>query len=303
MKELLKFFSDNKDAIIAIGIVLTLVVSILSLYYSKRNNQAVHYVNSITKNRVEWIYKLREYISEYVALVTIDEHTLFIDGEEELSRHFEKVRLKKTNIQLLLNYTGKWDSEIIRIIEELERKSTKFYGSLKLLESITDNNLEDIEIDKLVAENTFVRSYVVDFMKSQGYTYSEDIFGLCFFMLLLDDIKKLRYEKKLSSWDVGICLYNKNLIDEIKQLIDKLVQIVQVYLKFEWNRVKYEGQGKEYYKGLQQFDMEELLELSQNPQYKLRKLKRQFIYFGQIILSKLYWFLFFLCAIFILFYI
>ena len=55
MNKMLQFFSENKDAITGIGIILTFLISSISLYYSIRNNKAVHYVNSITKSRIDWI--------------------------------------------------------------------------------------------------------------------------------------------------------------------------------------------------------------------------------------------------------
>lgn len=62
MNKILQFFSENKDALTSIGILLTFLISSISLYFSVRNNKAVHYVNAVTKNRVEWLYKFREYI-------------------------------------------------------------------------------------------------------------------------------------------------------------------------------------------------------------------------------------------------
>lgn len=63
MNEILQFFEDNKDALTAIGIILTFGVSIIS-FFSVRNNKAVHYVNSITKSRIEWIQKLRKTVAD-----------------------------------------------------------------------------------------------------------------------------------------------------------------------------------------------------------------------------------------------
>ncbi len=62
MNKMLQFFSENKAALTSIGILLTFLISSISLYFSVRNNKAVHYVNAVTKNRVEWLYKFREYI-------------------------------------------------------------------------------------------------------------------------------------------------------------------------------------------------------------------------------------------------
>ena len=52
MNKMLQFFSENKAALTSIGILLTFLISSISLYFSVRNNKAVHYVNAVTKNRV-----------------------------------------------------------------------------------------------------------------------------------------------------------------------------------------------------------------------------------------------------------
>lgn len=49
MNKILQFFSENKDALTSIGILLTFLISSISLYFSVRNNKAVHYVNAVTK--------------------------------------------------------------------------------------------------------------------------------------------------------------------------------------------------------------------------------------------------------------
>ena len=72
MNKMLQFFSENKDALTSIGILLTFLISSISLYFSVRNNKAVHYVNAVTKNRVEWLYKFREYISALISTTTIE---------------------------------------------------------------------------------------------------------------------------------------------------------------------------------------------------------------------------------------
>ena len=88
MDELLILFSKNKDALTAIGIILTFLTSSISLYFSVRNNKAVHYVNAVTKNRVEWIDKLRESISTFLALLNTEDFTeTFVPPEEMLKRN------------------------------------------------------------------------------------------------------------------------------------------------------------------------------------------------------------------------
>lgn len=69
---ILKFFNENIDALTAIGIILTFLVSIISLYFSVKNNKAVHYVNTITSSRIEWINQLRDLASEYIKVCSVE---------------------------------------------------------------------------------------------------------------------------------------------------------------------------------------------------------------------------------------
>lgn len=122
MDELLILFSKNKDALTAIGIILTFLTSSISLYFSVRNNKAVHYVNAVTKNRVEWIDKLRESISTFLALLNTEDFTeTFVPPEEMLKRNYD-VKIKELyqlgeRIKLLLNFTDDLDNDLIKTID------------------------------------------------------------------------------------------------------------------------------------------------------------------------------------------
>ena len=63
----------------------------------------------------------------------------------------------------------------------------------------------------------------------------------------------------------------KNLIERD---IDILVKKLHIYLKAEWNRVKYESQGKTYEKETREFDILELEKKYDNPDYKNNVWKR-----------------------------
>ena len=63
------FELETQYKVTLVGIVITAIVSIASLYFSVKNNKAVHYVNAVTQNRVEWISSLRKKCAEFIALV------------------------------------------------------------------------------------------------------------------------------------------------------------------------------------------------------------------------------------------
>jgi hypothetical protein len=71
----------------------------------------------------------------------------------------------------------------------------------------------------------------------------------------------------------------KELKNEVEDTINVLSSKVQIYLKSEWNRIKYESKGKIYEKETQEFDYIELENRYETPSYKNRIWKRFWINF------------------------
>lgn len=204
----LKFLSDNKDAITSLGILLTLIVSCISLYFSIRNNKAVHYVNAVTKSRVEWIDKLRNNVSRFISLADVKELTVkSLKPKEMLNNNFEN-NLKELNqvgseILLMLNYSDEFDKKIMEMIKLQAYKIENLY-----YKTLTQSTISYKENDAFYVPN--------------------------------DEIKSL--EK------------------EIEKLNEEIIKEFQIYLKFEWNRVKKESKGKRYFRFQQEYDLEELID-------------------------------------------
>ena len=66
----------------------------------------------------------------------------------------------------------------------------------------------------------------------------------------------------------------KELKKNIENNIAVLHKKLHILLKAEWNRVKYESQGKEYEKDTQEFDILELKQKYDNSDYKNKVWKR-----------------------------
>ena len=112
MNKMLQFFSENKAALTSIGILLTFLISSISLYFSVRNNKAVHYVNAVTKNRVEWLYKFREYISALISTTTIENAELDAKDLDEYRKHMGRIEKLKYLIHMHLNFSDNIDGKI-----------------------------------------------------------------------------------------------------------------------------------------------------------------------------------------------
>ncbi len=222
MEAIFVYLTTNKDAFTVMGVLLTLVISSISLWFSVKNNKAVHYVNSVTKNRVEWIDKLRKNIAEFISLLDTQDLTdTFVEMDDFVKYPFgEKLsRLNQigTEIKLMLNFSDEYDRKIMDKIE---------------LIIINYKNLF-VKIQRNILENEKNKALI--------FTPNSEV------------LKK----QKL-----------------IESLSEELLSDMQIYLKSEWNRVKYESRGKNYEKETQLFDLEELIAKKSNADYKNNTWKR-----------------------------
>lgn len=212
MNDIFELLKNNKDAITAIGIPLTLLVSLLSMYFTIKNNKAVHYINSITKNRVDWINDLRNTIADFIAHTNIYNNVYYKGDYEKSGKHLSNCQLLCSKIKLLLNCCDDVDQNISDLVENILENYRQY-------------------VDKIHNAST-----------QNGYFKDSD------------DMKE-----------------NKRLVDEG---IEELTKKVQLYLKNEWNRVKYESQGKIYEKIVQQYDYDELEKKYENHSYKSSNIER-----------------------------
>lgn len=216
MQSIIEWLKLYKDSIYAIGIILTFVTTLLSVCMTFKNNKAIHYVNSITKNRVEWINKLRDNIADFISHTNIYNNVYYKNDYVKSGQYLAECQKICSKIKLLLNCCDKRDSEIVMLTESILENFRNYV-----------DEMHNMDID----ENGFF----IETEESKEY--------------------KASVEK------------------DIKLLTEK----VQVYLKSEWNRVKYESQGKIYKKEVQEFDYIELENQYQNPNYKTSKTKRLII--------------------------
>lgn len=119
MEEIFNYFNGNIDAITGFGILITFLVSVISLFITVRNNKAVHYVNSITKSRIEWIQKVRDLTSEFIAATNIFNNYHYKRDYEKSGIHLSKCQKLCSEITLLLNSCDQKDGEIISICNDI----------------------------------------------------------------------------------------------------------------------------------------------------------------------------------------
>lgn len=216
MQKALQFFNENKDALLAIAVPLTFLASISSLYFSVRNNKAVHYVNSITKSRIDWIQKVRDTVSDFISKTNVYNNAYYSGDYDKSGEHLSECQKLCIEIKLLLNCCDKRDKEICKLVDDILENHRRYYDSV-----------HNMEVDK--------KGYFIEGEEEE-------------------EIKK-----------------------QIEKNIDELVKKLHIYLKAEWNRIKYESQGKKYEKETREFDIFELEQKYDNPDYVSDIRKRFYI--------------------------
>lgn len=63
------FQLNDKEKLTFLGIVLTLIITVINLIYNMKNNNRNIFANTIIKERLESLTNLKEYISQYTSLI------------------------------------------------------------------------------------------------------------------------------------------------------------------------------------------------------------------------------------------
>lgn len=107
---------ETKDLLLLVGVVVTLVLGVVNLYFNLRTAKRTAFVNTVTSERVKWIAKVRDNVSTLCSLC--DQWMLHRtqDSTPELQRKIEQV---KNEIRLQLNPNDLEDRDIERLLARL----------------------------------------------------------------------------------------------------------------------------------------------------------------------------------------
>ena len=245
MKDIfLKIFGENDNPFMSLGVFLTFITSILSLIISIRGTRATHYIDAITKSRVEWMDKLRKLVSNYIqcAYVNSNTDTTTLEG----SQGYNQLLQLSSEITLMLNFKGKYDKEIIDIIQEINSNYELLSDAYQCLEDYGEELRENI-LNEEIVHNDYFQKNLFEFANKKGITvhprdeYVDDNDKIVDLFLKVITTNEEREEF------MG-CLFIRpgHIVNAIQDKINYLTNLMQVYLKSEWNRVKKEAEGKKY---------------------------------------------------------
>lgn len=225
------------DVITFTGVMITFVTGVLNLWQNKKSL----YINNITRFRVMWISTLRGHIASLKELSNIT--NLYIITRNETNKIPYRRELEKvvSLIKMHLNFTGKYDIELISKVEKLKSTLNSYLlmhyckNEIKL----TNDDYELVKKFKVTVE-AISEKQVLDQLLNLA-SYSKNINSKNLFEL--KKAVKLAYEdnpeliKQIVKESDYIISQYENEIDCLNSEID---MIVQIYLKAEWIRCKVE---------------------------------------------------------------
>ena len=115
-----------------VAAIIMAIATIGVAWKTSRNNRVQtkcqRNFESITKNRIEEIQRLRQYMSEYITFTSYYETKKI---PEDLNLYLEKLNDLKSKVKLHLNFIGDADSEILKNMEDLNIALGDFFYCIK----------------------------------------------------------------------------------------------------------------------------------------------------------------------------
>lgn len=225
-----------------IAIIATSALGIIGLINGNKNFNKNSFNDIVSKNRVEWMQKLKSLVSEYSSKIAYNELRQIPKNEATL---YDDIINTSTAIKLHLNFKGKADKEILDLIEKTNSEFEKMLLFKKGL-----NNKEIYSVQRLMncclngKTKQLEREILCVFEKAKSKPIPQDFdMEKELINLLIDDGDyglKVMISEKINTF------LNKELLLMIKTLKNSeklLIILVQIYLKVEWERVKFEARN------------------------------------------------------------
>ena len=112
---------DSKDIALFAGVAVAFLLGVGNLIYNILLSRRTAFINTVTSERVKWIGKLRENLSNYVGLT----HYWFVSKRdvdpEKLEDILRDLRILRYHITLQLNpsLTADIDQRIMKLVREI----------------------------------------------------------------------------------------------------------------------------------------------------------------------------------------
>jgi hypothetical protein len=110
---------ETKDWLTLVGILATLAVALINLWYNVIASKRTTFVNAVTTSRIKWIETVRERIASFAGLTYHWPITKLSD--EESQRLIKECDVLRVLIELCFNPTDVHDQHIITLLKEIPK--------------------------------------------------------------------------------------------------------------------------------------------------------------------------------------
>ncbi len=107
---------ELKDLLLQVGVVVTLVLGLVNLYFNLRAAKRTSFINTVTSERVKWIAKVRQNVSSMCALC---DQLILHPNHQPMPDVLRQVEQVKSELRLQLNPNDPEDKEIERLLARL----------------------------------------------------------------------------------------------------------------------------------------------------------------------------------------
>lgn len=235
-------------------VLITLLGSAYSTRGSIITNKQQRTIEVITSNRVLWMKELKEIVHNLK--YELDSIYRKIEDTKDISYYYKlliAIEKHHTNLELHLNINGKQDIEILNQInairddialiilvkKAIDEYSKKLYSIKRniyfviystelfknFIESIGHSGIEDFDICSEIKDSTNL--IINKFDKNYSYSDTEIDFIISIIENQFDKFK----------------IYENKIVLSIEGVSEKIIKLTQIYLKVEWERVKYEAEN------------------------------------------------------------
>lgn len=144
-----------KDLLLQAGVVVTLVLGLVNLYFNLRAAKRTAFINTVTSERVKWIAKVRENVA---TLCSLCDQWMWHRTQESTPDLQRQIESKKNEVRLQLNPKDPEDKEIARLLDRLpswvQSMTPEDYRSLQSLLINATQAMLKREWDKVKEEAT-----------------------------------------------------------------------------------------------------------------------------------------------------
>jgi hypothetical protein len=107
---------ELKALLLQVGVVVTLVLGLVNLYFNLRAAKRTSFINTVTSERVKWIAKVRQNVSSLCALC---DQMVFHPNHQPMPDVLRQIEQVKNEIRLQLNPKDPEDQDIERLLARL----------------------------------------------------------------------------------------------------------------------------------------------------------------------------------------